>query len=128
MLKFKYILFKVVLVVITLHTIVSHPHSEELTKEKHLELHKNANSLIGIIRLTLHESNDESLDNLVYTSYECLKKIDFKVKHPDVSTFNDFSFIVHEKETSELIISNTDNFKILLFVQPNGLRGPPSLT
>lgn len=127
--KFKYILFRLVLIIVALHTVISHPHSNELTREKHLELHKNANSLIGIIRLAFHESNDENLDNLVYTQHEYTKKTSFQVdKYPSVSFLSDFYFSVQERNTKKLIESTTNNFICLLFIKPNGLRGPPSLT
>lgn len=84
----KYIFFRTILVIITLHTIIPHPHSDELTEEKHFELHKDSNSLIGFIRLTFHESDDENLDNLIFAEYESVKKIDSKHKYPLVSLFN----------------------------------------
>lgn len=124
----KYILFRTVLVIITLHTVIPHPHSEKLTEEKHLELHKKSNSLFGIIRLAFHESDDESLDNLIYTQYESFKKIDSKHKYPKVSLFNNIQSIVEKRKTEKIVKSNTNNFNRLLFVKLNGLRGPPLLT
>ena len=114
--------------IITLHTIIPHPHSDELTKEEHFELHKKSNSLIGIIRLAFHESDDESLDNLIYTQYESVKKINSKHKYPEVSLFNNIQSIIEIRETGEIVKSNTNNFNKLLFVKLNGLRGPPILT
>jgi len=124
----KYVLFRTVLVIITLHTIIPHPHSDELTGEEHFELHKKSNSLIGIIRLAFHESDDESLDNLIFTQYESVKKIDSKHKYPEVSLFNNNQSIIEKRETEEIVKSNTNNFNRLLFVKLNGLRGPPILT
>jgi len=124
----KYILFRTVLVIITLHTVIPHPHSDKLTEEKHLELHKKSNSLFGIIRLAFHESDDESLDNLIYTQYESVKKIDSKHKYPKVSLFNNIQSIVEKRKTEKIVKSNTNNFNRLLFVKLNGLRGPPLLT
>jgi quinol monooxygenase YgiN len=124
----KYILFRTVLVIITLHTIIPHPHSDELTEEEHSELHKNSNSLFGIIRLAFHESGDESLDNLIYTQYESVNKVDSKHTYPKVSLFNNIQSIVEKRETKKTVKSSTNNFNRLLFVKLNGLRGPPVLT
>jgi len=124
----KYILFRTVLVIITLHTIIPHPHSDELTGEEHFELHKKSNSLIGIIRLVFHESDDESLDNLIFAKYESVKKIDSKHKYPKVSIFDNTTSIVGKIVTRKIVKWNTSNFNRLLFVKLNGLRGPPLLT
>jgi quinol monooxygenase YgiN len=124
----KYILFRTVFVIITLHAIIPHPHSDELTEEEHLELHKKSNSLIGIIRLAFHETDDENLDNLIFARYESVKKIDFKHKHPKVSTFENTTSIVGKIATEKTVKWNTNNFDKLLFVKLNGLRGPPVLT
>ena len=112
----KYILFRTVLVIITLHTIIPHPHSDELTEEEHFELHEKSNSLIGIIRLAFHESDDESLDNLIYTQYESVKKIDSKHKYPTVSLFNTIQSIVEKRESEKIVKSNTNSFNKLLFL------------
>ncbi len=124
----KYLLFRIVLVVITLHAIIPHPHSYELTKAKHLELHKNSNSLVGIIRLAFHESNDENLDHLLYAQYEIVKKTDSKYTYPKLFIFNKDLFIVENIETEKIEQSNITNFKKLLFVKLNGLRGPPQFS
>lgn len=124
----KYILFRAALVIITLHTIIPHPHADKLTKEKHLELHKESNSFIGLIRLVFHESDDDSLDNLIYAQYESVKKIDSKHNYPKVSLFDNTTSIVGKIATEKIVKSNTNNFNKLLFVKLNGLRGPPILT
>ena len=124
----KYILFRVVLVIITLHTVIPHPHSDELTEEEHFELHKKSNSLIGIIGLAFHESDDESLDNLIFAQYESVKKIDSNQKYPEVSIFDSTTSRIGIIETKKTVKWNTNNFNRLLFVKLNGLRGPPLLT
>jgi hypothetical protein len=121
----EYILFRTVLVVITLHAIIPHPHSDELTEEKHFEIHKKSNSFIGIIRLAFHESEDENLDNLVFAQYESVKKLDHKYKHPKVSTLNNMQSIIVKRETERIANSSTNNFNGIFFVKLNGLRGPP---
>jgi len=122
---FEKILFNSVLVLILLHTIIPHPHSDELTEEKHFELHQKSNSLIGIIKLAFHESNDNNLDNLIFAQYDSAKKIGSKYKYPKISLFNNTQSIVEKRETEKIVKSNTNNFKRLLFVKLNGLRGPP---
>ncbi len=124
----EYILFRVVLVIITLHTFIPHPHSDELTKEKHFELHKNSNSLFGLIRLAYHESNDDSLDNITFAQYESVKNINAKHKYPKVSLFNKIQSNIEKKETEKIVKSNTNNTDRLFFVKLNGLRGPPLLS
>ena len=124
---FKNILFNSALVLILLHTIIPHPHSDKLTDEKHFELHQKSNSLIGIISLVFHESDDESLDNLIFAQYEGVKKIDSKNKCPKVSIFDNTTSIVEKIEAEKIVKSNTTNFNRLLFVKLNGLRGPPLL-
>ena len=124
----KYILFRTVLVIIIFHTIIPHPHSGELTEEKHLEFHKNSKSLIGILRLAFHESNDENLDNLIFAQYESVEKIDLKHKDLKVSIFDDASSIVGKRARGKIIKWNTNNFNNVLFVKLNGLRGPPLRT
>ncbi len=124
----KYILFRAVLVIITLHTVIPHPHSDKLTKKEHFELHKKSNSLIGIIRLAFHESDDENLDNLIFVKYESVKKTDSKHQYPKVSIFDNTTSIVGKIVAIKIVKWNTNNFNKLLFVKLNGLRGPPLLT
>ena len=124
----KYILFRTVLVIISLHTIIPHPHSDELTEEEHLELHQKSNSLIGIIRLIFHESNDESLDNLIFAEYDYLSKIHNKPKYTNVSNFNSRQCSIVKNEMVKIINQNNSNLDKLLFVKQNRLRGPPMLS
>ncbi len=124
----KYILFRTVLIIVTLHTIIPHPHSDELTEEKHFELHENSKSLIGFISLAFHESDDESLDNLIFAQYESVKKIDSKHKYPEASIFDNTTSIGGKITAKKITKWNTNNFNRLLFVKLNGLRGPPLST
>jgi hypothetical protein len=124
----KYILFRTVLVIITLHAIIPHPHSDELTNEKHAEIHQKSNSLFGIIRLAFHESNDENLDNLVYVQFESVNKLNFKNKYPKVSISNSPQFKQEIRKTVKSIRFKLNDFNKTPFVKLNGLRGPPSLS
>lgn len=125
---FRNILFDSVLVLILLHTIIPHPHSDKLTEEKHLELHQNSNSLIGFIRLAFHESDDENLDNLIFVQFESVKKTDSKHTYPKVSIFDNTTSTVGKITTEKILKSNTNNFDRLLFVKLNRVRGPPLFT
>jgi len=123
-----YILFRTVLIIITLHTIIPHPHSEELTREKHFELHKESTSLLGIIRLVFHENDDDTLDHLIFAEYEGVNKIDFKqTYYPKSALFNSSSLLVENTAIEKITPWKTNNFEKLLFVTLNGLRGPPLL-
>lgn len=121
----KFILFRTVLIVIALHAIIPHPHENELTLEKHLKLHQESNSLIGIIRLAFHENNDENLDNLVFVPFEIIKKLDHQIKYPTSLSINSTLTIIKERKTKKIETSSIDNFNQLFFVKLNGLRGPP---
>jgi hypothetical protein len=125
---FRDIIFGIVLVIIMLHTVIPHPHSGELTKEEHFELHKKSNSLFGIIRLIFHESDDDNLDNLMIAKYESFKKLYLNQNYPTALIFKNITSPLEKIETKKTIKSNTFNFNKLLFVKPNGLRGPPILT
>ncbi|MBT6686201.1 MAG: hypothetical protein HN704_11465 [Bacteroidetes bacterium] len=124
----KYILFLTFLIVIALHAIIPHPHSDELTEEKHFELHHKSNSLIGLIRLVFHESNDEDMDNLMFVQFERLKKLGCKCKYQKVYSLNLALSKIEEREAEQIVSSSTNNFIRFFFVKLNGLRGPPLLT
>jgi hypothetical protein len=123
----RYILFRTVLVVIILHSIIAHPHSDQLSEEKHFELHQETNSLIGIIRLTLHESDDDNLDNLVFARYESFKILNTNCNYSEISISNNTLFILEKWEAKTTANNLINDFKSLLFVKSNGLRGPPQL-
>lgn len=122
------ILFSLVLGIITLHAAIPHPHSNELTEEEHFELHKNTYSIVAFLRLTFHESEDENLDNPIFTQYESAKKIEGKYSNPATTCSDSLLYIVEKAKTENATAWNTDNFIKLLVVKPNGLRGPPQLT
>lgn len=122
------ILFSLVLGIFTLHAAIPHPHSNELTEEEHFELHKNAHSIVAFLKLTFHESEDENLDNPIFTQYESVKKIEGKHSNPAATCSDNLLYIVEKAKTENATAWNTDNFIKLLVVKPNGLRGPPQLT
>jgi len=121
----KFILFRTVLIVVALHAIITHPHENELTLEKHLKLHQESNSLIGIIRLAFHENNDENLDNLMFVKFENVKKLNYNLTYSTTSSLNSTLPTEIERKTKKTNNSSIDNFNKLLFVKLNGLRGPP---
>ncbi len=119
--------FKFILGILAFHTFISHPHSDELSIEEHKELHNNAKSLIGIIRLAFHESDDESLDHLLYIHDGFCKKIDSKVKNIFVSLKDNFQYSANSIITEGVVNCDVNNCIKLFFVKLNGLRGPPLL-
>ncbi len=121
----KYILFRIVLVVIVLHAIIPHPHSDEISKEKHVVIHQESNSLIGIIRLAFHENNDEYLDNLVVFPVKNIKTLDDKTSFSSVAILSTLfpEREVHNSKKETLTYHN--DFHKNLFVKLNGMRGPP---
>lgn len=122
------LLFSTAIVIIALHNLIPHLHSSKLSKEEHFQLHHQSNSVIGLIRLALHESGEDNLVNLIYTQNEGLKKIDFKHKNPIYGLINYTSLPKGLVLRAKTIKWNTDNFNNLLFVRLNGLRGPPFLS
>lgn len=121
----KYILFRTVLVIITLHTVIAHPHSDKLSDQKHLELHQKSNSLIGLIRLAFHESNDENLDHLVFIDSDDNASPNDTSIYPVVSLPNCSNPNVTTSKTNQIVKCHFTNFERLFFVKLNGLRGPP---
>lgn len=122
----KYILFRFALLIIALHAIIPHPHSEELTEKEHFELHKKANSLFGIIKITLHESDDENLDNLVFTRAENAKKTDVSYTYTSACIIVSAALGTGKIKAEKIVKWETNNLDNLLFVKLNGLRGPPT--
>jgi hypothetical protein len=119
----KKILFKGVLIIMLLHTFISHSHSDEMSEVAHFKLHQDNNSLIAILKIAFHESDDENLDNLFFTHY----KTDKLEKHNAplylaISTDN-ISFDKHSITT----FFKCDNYPSTknFIVKINGLRGPP---
>ena len=121
---FRNILFHSALLVILLHTIIPHPHSEDLRLKEHSIIHSNSHSIYGVLRLIFHESNDENLDSLVFYQYSIDKKI--KVENQNLAidiTYFNASKIVNKKVYKNL----KSNIHTLFIVTQHGVRGPPSL-
>ena len=124
----KHLLFKSALAIVALHALIPHPHSNQLSAEKHLEIHSKANSLIGFLRLTFHESDDNSLDNLVYSNDNLRKTTPYQPIFESIFE-NNFIGIKNEfNEPDTFIYSYTLQFYKLFFASINGLRGPPSVS
>jgi hypothetical protein len=124
----KYLLFRIILVIITLHAVIPHPHSDELSAEKHFEIHQQTNSFIGIIRIVFHENNDENLDNLYYNTSPSLEGLNVNSTSTPVIALYVVPHNVEEKEV-KLSLNDVinDYCKSTFFVRLNGLRGPPSI-
>ncbi|VAV84537.1 hypothetical protein MNBD_BACTEROID02-1609 [hydrothermal vent metagenome] len=121
------ILFNTVLVVILLHTFIPHPHSDEMTKKEHIKLHNTSNSLYSILKNAFHESNDESLDNLIVAQYHIANKTKHTYPYPTIA-IKDFYPLGNVKTiVRKRVIRSIDNFNKLFIVKLNGERGPPFL-
>lgn len=119
---FRNILFNTALVVILLHTIIPHPHSEDMVEKEHVKLHNNSNSLYGILRFVFHESNDENLDSLVFVQYNIDHKTKLECQYLEIyKPYFNFSKTV-EKAVYTYFKSTIT--KIFIF-DLNGVRGPP---
>lgn len=126
MIKFlKEILFNSVLVVILLHTFIPHPHSSEMTEREHIKLHNKSNTLLEIISIAFHESNDENLDNLIVAKYKILKKTKEKYQYPTITIQNINPSGIEETTIEEIVKKDIDNFNEIFIVKLNGVRGPP---
>ncbi|MCB0465223.1 MAG: hypothetical protein KDC78_06050 [Aequorivita sp.] len=121
------IFFNSVLVVILLHTLIPHPHSDEMTVEEHIALHKDSNTLFDVISVAFHESNDENLDNLIVAQYDSVKGDKITYQNSTIAILYS-TFSVIEKTTVEKAIqTNTNSPKKLFIVKLNGERGPPCM-
>lgn len=121
---FRNILFHSALLVILLHTVIPHPHSEDLGLKEHHKLHSNSHSIYGVLRLIFHESNDENLDSLVFAQYNIDKKIKVENQHLAIAiTYFNTSKIVNKKVYKNL----KSNIHTLFIVTQHGVRGPPAL-
>ncbi len=118
----KHILFRIVLIVISLHATIQHPHFYELSEEKHHEIHENTNSFIGIIRIVFHESHDENLDNLAFAFYENAKSVNPKYKNSSISVAINIQYAI---DIVEGVVIQRPTVNKLIFVKLNGDRGPP---
>ena len=124
----KHIFFRLVLgviiTIITLHAIIPHPHEDQLTAEGHIKIHKNSNSLIGIIRLTFHENNHSNLDHLNTSQNKLVKKSHPNYKFSNAAILISTLSIIQKRKTKKLVPPNI-NIDKYLFVNQNRLRGPP---
>lgn len=119
---FKNILFNSALAVILLHTIIPHPHSEEMVAKAHIKLHTNSHSIYGILRLIFHESNDENLDSLVIAQYNIGKKTNVDNQFPEI---NITYFKISENVNKNVYKNLKSTIHKLFIVNLNYVRGPP---
>jgi len=124
----KHILFKIAFLIIVLHTIIPHPHADELTNQEHLQLHKNSKSIIGILKFVFHESNDENLDHLIYAHYGNIQKQNVSSQKHQVSIYLKMTAAVSTCQSTNILQKNVRSFKQIVFISGNGLRAPPSTT
>ena len=123
------IFFNIVVVVILLHASIPHLHANEMTEQEHIAMHNNANTLIGLISLGFHESNDENLDNLVTAQYDT-NTIELKsINHPHFATITHlitFSHVGYNVSKS-IVVRNVEISNSLFIVKPYEVRGPPQV-
>ncbi|NOR29065.1 MAG: hypothetical protein GQ540_11115 [Lutibacter sp.] len=107
----KQILFRSALVIIVLHTLISHKHYDEMSEVEHVTLHQNNDNILDLLVLFFHESNDESIDNLVVAQFDV--KETFKneivsnafISNSDLPFF-DTSYLIKELNLSTSNFSN----------------------
>ena len=122
----KQILFRSALVIILLHTLISHKHYDEMSEAEHVTLHQNNNDdILDLLVLFFHESNDESIDNLVVAQFDVKETFKNAIASNAFISNSDLPFFDTSYFIKELNIS-TSNFSNIFFVELNGLRGPPS--
>jgi hypothetical protein len=121
------ILFASALSIILLHTFIPHPHSEEMTEERHFEFHQNSNSILDFLKLVFHESEDEGLDNLIIAQYQAEKKLK-KGFHHQIATGIETLTLINESRTKKSTAKHIGNSNGYFIVKPNGVRGPPAST
>ena len=121
----KQILFKSSLVIILLHTLISHKHYDEMSEVEHAALHQNNDDILDLLVLFFHESNDESIDNLVIAQFDVKEIFKNTIVSNVFLSSSDFPFFNTSYFRKELYI-NTSNFSSIFFIKLNGLRGPPS--
>ena len=121
------IFFNTAVIVILLHASIAHLHANEMTEKEHSAMHNNANTLIGIISLGFHESNDENLDNLVTVHYDTseVKSINFP-QFATISHLVTFSH-VEQRVSKSIVVTNVEISNSLLIVKPYEVRGPPQV-
>ncbi|WP_457618800.1 hypothetical protein [Lutibacter sp.] len=121
----KQILFKSVLVVILLHALIPHRHYDEMSEKEHFALHQNNDNIIDLVKIFFHENNDESLDNLLFAQFNIQKTTQSKT--PILN--EEFEGYINVE--NKLIQKNTSPYGvcyITIFVDVNGLRGPPKMS
>ena len=119
------LLFRSVLMLIALHTLIPHSHYDEMSDEAHFELHKNNNNLFNLVQLFFHENDDTTLDNLVIAQFD----IEIEQNSNSFSTL-EIAKITHQGRdciNQKSFKKEHNNFVNNVFVKLNGLRGPPSL-
>ena len=119
----KHIVFRSILIVVLLHTLIPHRHYDEMSEVEHFELHQNNNSIVGLLEIFFHENNDESLDNLLFAQFNTKESLQHHItSSPLFTILLDF----FDEEKLKLSTRNTESSLTILFVKLNGLRGPPT--
>ncbi|WP_456424421.1 hypothetical protein [Lutibacter sp.] len=120
----KQLLFKSVFVIILLHALIPHRHYDEMSAKEHFALHQNNDNIIDLVKIFFHENNDESLDNLLFAQFNIQKTTQSKI--PILKE----EFKGYTNEENKLLQKNiapSNVCYIPIFINTNGLRGPPKI-
>lgn len=121
----KQVLFKSALVVILLHTLISHKHYDEMSEIEHSVLHQNSDDLLDLLVLFFHESNDDSIDDLVFAQFDVKHFFKYSIASSALLSSLD-SIYFDPSNCLKILNKSTSIFISTSFVKLNGLRGPPS--
>lgn len=121
------IFFNTAVIVILLHASIAHLHANEMTEKQHSAMHNNANTLIGIISLGFHESNDENLDNVVTVHYDTSEVK--SINPPQFATISHLRTFSHVEQSisKSIVVTNVEISNCLFIVKPYEVRGPPQV-
>ncbi len=120
----KNILFINVVVILLLHSFIPHKHHNEMAYEEHYIVHENANGIIDLIGLVLHEGSSENLETIILSKENVMK--DIERSYLDFFAITAYLAIKINVKYSGCFIKIrpqelSNNFHIIF----SGLRGPP---
>ncbi len=123
---FQNFLFKLLFLLISLHTFIPHPHADELFSHDHHKIHTNSNTLIGFIKYIFHESDDNVLDRIIFINPALNGKDFIKRKEPSFGKIP--TFYVCKKSEPGILSGNLYGKPVFIekiFPNLNGMRAPP---
>lgn len=125
---FRSILFGLPLLIIGLHTFIPHTHEDHLSREEHQLIHLEKNSLLDILKLLFHQSQDEALDHLVLDDKEgTVKETVLPAYQINDNPFCSSSIILRELLIDKIFFLASSDDNDLALIRSGKLRGPPSV-